>query len=1108
MTANKEIDEIIKKTLEERKSSLSLASQGLTTLPEAVREMDWLQVLDISSNELTELPEWLVELPMLREIDVSYNELEKLPQSLASLDNLRKLVVSANKLKAFPSVVLSLSGLEQLQCGNNNIDKIPDDICNLRNLRVLQLWSNRISAIPSAIGQLSALSELNLGGNRLSSLPVSLAELRNLQILYIWGNQLTALPPVIFALEGLIQLSILRNRIEQLPDEIALLRELRNLYAGENLITEIPAALRKLTKLQALHLSENKITEIPAWIDELRNLKDLSLDSNLIQEVPSSLGNLKALNRLDLGSNAIFTLPESITSLDKLRSLRISQNGLTMLPENLGRLAKLELLDAEKNNLISLPASVGALGKLAVLNLARNEIEEIPDNLRRCKGLRIIDIAYNKLKALPTWLVDLSLRELWLQGNRDLGLSAAVTGTYLEAHRRHQVSPKPVQALLDAYFALNARDGQELNEIKLVLVGRGAAGKTSIARRLVRDKFSLKQKETQGVDITKWELSCGENCKVRVNIWDFAGQVVTHSTHQFFLSESSVYVLVLTGREDMQKNDAEYWLRLIRAFSTDEEGAVSPVIIALNKFAAHPFKIDRLALKEKYPFIVDFVETDCETGQGIADLRHLLADVVGQMKIIREKFKLSWWQIKKAIERSQRKLNYLSYAGFQQMCGKNGETEPERQRFLADVFHALGVALNYGRDERLRDATVLNPRWVTDGIYKLLREAVPDDGSALLSMNAARQVLNNEPEEMQRYLVDLMRRFDLAFPLNGSEDQWLVPQRLPAEQPELNPYWKEPKEATRLRFIYTVIPEGLLPRFICRTHPLSENPDDESTSLPRWINGVVLADRDARALVRVDPEERTINITVSGEREARLTLLGVIQSDFHTIHADIKGLDPREELEIEDSRGVFVPVRTLLADEAKRNPSSASTPTGTLQLDPTKELNRLSEQSARSLHAWRPRVFISYSSADARSLDQLLVRLKPLHATHGLLDSWSDRCLPPGADWDGEIREELERADVVLLLVSARFIASDYIRGVEVKRAMERHAKGECQVVPIVLEKTDWESECFGKCNSLPRKGLPIRDFKPQGNGWFEVGKELRELLERIKKSKSDGRDG
>jgi hypothetical protein len=88
---------------------------------------------------------------------------------------------------------------------------------------------------------------------------------------------------------------------------------------------------------------------------------------------------------------------------------------------------------------------------------------------------------------------------------------------------------------------------------------------------------------------------------------------------------------------------------------------------------------------------------------------------------------------------------------------------------------------------------------------------------------------------------------------------------------------------------------------------------------------------------------------------------------------------------------------------------------------------------------------------------------------------------------------------VVLLLVSARFLASEYIRGVEVKRAVERARAEQCILIPIILEEVDWTGENFGVFNALPSKGKPIQSFKPRNNGWYQVGLGLRTVLEGLR---------
>ncbi len=92
-----------------------------------------------------------------------------------------------------------------------------------------------------------------------------------------------------------------------------------------------------------------------------------------------------------------------------------------------------------------------------------------------------------------------------------------------------------------------------------------------------------------------------------------------HSTHQFFLTERSLYLLLVSGREGRHEEDAEYWLKTIRGFGGD-----SPILIVLNKQGEHPFDLNRSALQQKYPQIAGFASTDCASGQGIEELHRLI----------------------------------------------------------------------------------------------------------------------------------------------------------------------------------------------------------------------------------------------------------------------------------------------------------------------------------------------------------------------------------------------------------------------------------------------------------------------------------------------------
>jgi internalin A len=143
-------------------------------------------------------------------------------------------------------------------------------------------------------------------------------------------------------------------------------------------------------------------------------------------------------------------------------------------------------------------------------------------------------------------------------------------------------------------------------EAKLILVGRGAVGKTSLVNRLVHNTFG-KEKKTEGIKITGWDVPLSGGEEAHLNVWDFGGQEIMHATHQFFLTRRSLYLLALSGREGNADPDAECWLKLIESF-----GGESPVLVVLNK---------QRQLQGKYPFIRGFLKTDCGDCFGLDELR-------------------------------------------------------------------------------------------------------------------------------------------------------------------------------------------------------------------------------------------------------------------------------------------------------------------------------------------------------------------------------------------------------------------------------------------------------------------------------------------------------
>jgi internalin A len=487
-----------------------------------------------------------------------------------------------------------------------------------------------------------------------------------------------------------------------------------------------------------LNLSNLHLLELPELIGKLKNLRTLNLSRNALSHLPEDIYRQDKLRNLGLSHNRFKLLPPSIGSLRTLETLDISFNQLSYLPKSLGNLSEIKHLNIANNRLLVLAGFLGELSKLSRLDVSNNRQKKLPEFSDRVSALKHLDASNNQLIALPNSLKVLTkLNKLDLQGNETLGLPQEV----LESAPDH---------ILD-YCSRIEMGNRPLNEAKLILVGRGAVGKTCIVKRLLKETFDEQEKETQGIEIQPWEVYVPSGDKVRLHLWDFGGQEILHATHQFFLTERTLYLLVLAGREGRPGEDAEYWLQLIRSFGRD-----SKVIVILNKTGEHPFDVNRAFLQEKYPFIADFIKTDCKHGVGILELKNLIVQQTDLMEHRMVAFPKDWFAIKERL--SAMKEDYITWEEYQQMCREQGESDTKAQRKLAWYLNLLGIALNFYEDPRLKDTHVLNPRWVTEGIYPLLRARTISGREGVLELNDLADTLDSKsyPNDKHLFLIGLM----------------------------------------------------------------------------------------------------------------------------------------------------------------------------------------------------------------------------------------------------------------------------------------------------------------------------------------------------------------
>ena len=960
-----------------------------------------------------------------------------------------KLILNGLGLTHLPREIGQLAHLTNLSVDNNALSTLPPEIGQLVHLTTLYLENNQLSTLPLEIGHLAKLKDLYLSNNQLSAIPPEIGQLANLRVLSLGDNQLSTLPPEINRLANLLELSLDGNQLSTLPPEIS-----------------------RLANLTVLSLDGNQLSTLPPEISRLSNLTTLWLENNQLITLPEEVGRLANLTRLFLENNQLTTLPPQIGRLAALTELYLAHNQLSTLPPQIGQLAKLTRLDLDGNQLIILPAEIGQLSNLKQLALQANRLETLPRSLR------------NLVK----------LQGLYLHDNPVLKLSPSVLGSDPRTATEGWASAK---SILDFYFSRQTGKTHPLNEVKLILVGRGGAGKTSTVQALRGQPFREGEESTPGIALCDWTMDGCKGQPVTAHVWDFAGQVITHALHQFFFSVRSVYVVVLTGRENNERDDAEYWLRLIKAFGTDEQGHGPPVIVALNKWdvpGCRP-RVDRSALQEHYPFIRSFVEMDCKSKKGVPKLKAALCREVDRLKWVRDPIPEEWDAVRRALTTGRKKRAHLTYAEYRALCAEHGVTDEGQQDSLAEILHNLGAALNYRNDPRLREATVLQPEWLTKNVYALVRRAERQAGA--LKQADVDVVLRAEKDKtMRAYLVQIMERFEIAYaPRASSAGVWLVPQALPDEQPKGMEVFRDAADATRLRYTYQALPEGLVARAIVRLHAFIEEARGKKQ---QWGSGAVLTREGARALIRTEPQDRQVMITVTGAKKARQQLAGLCQAEMREIHAEIAGLDPMEETQVQ---GEWVATATLEVDEKKGRETGISTKDrGTVMVNPAEPNNAYSEKPARSDDVWKPTVFISYSKSNVTQRKRLESELKILK-NEGLLErGWHDRMIAPGDNWNDVIQRELAEADVVIILASSAALATDYITEHEIPKALELHDAGKSVVVPVILEACRWDKTALGPLNALPEKAKPLNKWAPQSDAWNTVANGLATVFKKLMK--------
>ena len=864
---------------------LILMNNQLTELPSEIGQLTALQKLVLMNNQLAELPPEIGQLTALQQLDLMNNQLADLPPEIGQLTALQQLVLIGNQLGELPPEIGQLTALQQLDLRDNQLRDLPSEILQLKALQQLVFSGNRLTELPPEILQLTALQQLYLSGNKLTELLSDIGQLTALQEFYLSGNQLTVLPPGIGQLTALQRLDLRNNQLVELPSRIGQLTNLQKLYLSGNQLTELPSGIGQLITLQQLDLSGNQLTELPSKILQLTTLHQLDLGRNQLTELPSKIGLLTTLHQLGLGRNQLTELPSEIGQLNALQQLSLGGNQLTELPSEIGQLAALRQLDLSGNQLTKLPREIGQLTALQQLDLSGNQLTELPSEITQLTALQKLDLRGNERLGIPLEILGPS--DLWKK-------------------------PAPARAVLDFYFRSRSEATIPISEAKILVVGQGGVGKTSLVRRLVESTFDKEEAKTEGIDIIRWVAPPEHPVpEIRLNIWDFGGQEIMHATHQFFLTKRSLYLLVLDARKGEDESKLHYWLRIVQSFGGD-----SPVLVVTNK-SEPPNFIDfnetRLT-KDYFPNIKGFFNISCKEGSGLEVLEKAIFNQIRNLGHVHDQVPKSFMDTKQALE--EKTLDHMPVADYRAICESRGVSKSSDQNLLLRFLHDLGSVLQFADPDSpypLEETKVLNPQWVTEGVYRILNNLELMQQGGVLSPDLLRRILNSSngySNNGRLFIIGMMRKFELCFDFPDHSGRILVPELLSRNEPDLG---LDHAESLRFQLKYEILPDGILPRFIVRTH---ENLTEKPTY---WRSGVLLSVDENRVLVRGDTQNGRVFVSVFDAAPGRRGALTYVRQVLRAIHRTIPGLEVDEQVPLPRDPGKTVRYRYLRHQESVGN---------------------------------------------------------------------------------------------------------------------------------------------------------------------------------------------
>jgi internalin A len=761
-------------------------------------------------------------------------------------------------------------------------------------------------------------------------------------------------------------------------------------------LTSVPEELMAHAEtIRELNLSGNYLSNPEARVfTKLANLAVLDLRVNRLTDFPRGLRS-STLTSLNLDGNGIRRLKIEQADLPLLRFLSVERNGLERIDPTISSLIGLEVLDLSGNLLPELPSQIGQLVKLRELDLSDNPGLVPPASVIRLASLSLLDLTGNHLRSLPPKLgrlpesVDLRLRD-----------------NMFEESFERVIKRDDARATLRYIRSLG--DTEPNYEAKLLLVGEGNVGKTSLVEALRHRPFVEGRETTHGIEINSIDVlnphgltrathavdhdlipeaqhikaddhiepvgrplynaerTKGAQFKRLLNApedpdaerlrrgpftlrsWDFGGQEVYRVTHQFFFSPNSIYLVVWRPREGHEENAVWPWIGRIR-LRVREHAKV--IVVATHGEERRP-ELDVTALRQQFgPMLAGFCTVDSKTGLGLDELASILGSVASTLPQMGEPLNRQWVQARHQLLSTEH--SFVKRSTFDRICAAL-DIDEEDSDVLASLLADLGYIVYFPNEDGLKDIILLQPELLTKAISIVLEDIQTREQGGIIDHRHLSDIWLQHPpylpHYLHSYLLRLMEKFDVSYRIADS-DTSLVGQLVPHEKPPLDwPVEDRDHELLTLECEFAESPPGLIPWLIVRNHRFSTG--------THWRHGV---------LVR-HPEYRTEGLyEFVAPTVLRLQVRGRARGFFFDILRDTltylcdtrwPGLNYR----------IFVPCQRAFASTAGRCPGRFPL----LSLERLRELESQSVQCIECLETWNVDALLSGFRRSQDSFEHLI----------------------------------------------------------------------------------------------------------------------------------------